>query len=176
MRCILNAMPDKDSIALSDIEAHMAAVEAEYRKAEEAIRKAEEARRQAEAKRDELQTALRVFQGMLANRSQTVPARAAQRPLPAPAVHVAASPPKPSKPPTAPELAIPKLEAHGDWLTLKELLDMLGDDYKPQKATGSRHDALYGSLWHEAKKENGRIVNREGKWGLREWLQEGEPL
>jgi DNA-directed RNA polymerase delta subunit len=74
---------------------------------------------------------------------------------------------------TAPALAIRELEAHGDFLGTHELLEILQRyGYKP-KGKSTPYDSLYASLWHAANKDGNRVVNRDAKWGLREWLEPG---
>jgi len=61
------------------------------------------------------------------------------------------------------------LEASGKPLGTQELLDLMQrDGYKPT-TKGRPYDSIYGSLHHDARKEGSRLVNKDAKWGLKDW-------
>jgi hypothetical protein len=163
---------ENDSISLSVLQARIEAAEIECRQAEETVRKAIE-------QRDRFLTALQVFQEVLAGVNgetpqavEAVPEVAA--PVKATSKRQRRKPSKPSKPAiTAPDLAIQELESYGDFLGTQELLEVMQRHGYMPKGQGRPYDSLYGSLWHAANKDGSRLVNKDAKWGLREWLEPG---
>lgn len=157
-----------------------------------ALLQAEEAERKAAEQRERYRIALEVFEEMkAAEASQEASTEVAAvttppAPAPPPPVRPAApvrsvsektrrsSPKKTSKTLSVAERAIYELEARGEFMTTTELLEILqGKGFKPNPKARP-YDALYGLLWHGSRKTGSRLVTRDMKWGLREWLQEDD--
>ena len=146
-----------------------------------ALLQAEEAERKAAEQRERFRIALEVFEEMkvAAEASQEVSAEVAAVTAP-PAPTRPAGPvrsvsektrrssPKKRRPSTA-EQAIKELQARGEFMTTNELLEVLQTKGFKPNPKAKPYDALYGLLWHGSRKAGSRLVNRDMKWGLREW-------
>jgi hypothetical protein len=159
-----------DSISLDDLKAKVEAAEAEFLRAEEGVRRAEEVVRRADAQRERFRNALQVCEEMLAGAELET---SSTTPPPAP-IRVASRPIRAkTNPPTVAERAIATLEAAGKFLSTQELLDSMQRDGYKATSKSRPYDSVYGSLHHDARRERSRLVNKDAKWGLKEWTSEG---
>jgi hypothetical protein len=162
-----------ETISLDDIKAQKAAAEAEVREAEEFVKRALE-------RQERLRTAVQVFEEMiLAKERQASEPTVADQPtrpvLVAPKASTARGSAKrhkaksKAKTLTTEDRAVQALEAAGQMLSTRELLDsMMANGYKPN--TKARpYDAVFGVLSHTIKKDHSRLYKDNAKWGLKEW-------
>ena len=170
---------DNNSI-LVELKAKLDAAEAELTQAEELARRARE-------QSDRLRTAYQVLEEMMSGRETASP-----MPMPAPPPRPAPSartmtvrlplsergaglpiPPPPkfrANGPTVEERAVSVLRQAGEFLSTQDLVDRMQANGYKSDSKGKVYDTVYGTLDHARKKKGARLVRKDAKWGLSDWL------
>ncbi|MES1240263.1 MAG: HTH domain-containing protein [Acidobacteriota bacterium] len=147
------------SISLTDLRSDLAQAEAE-------VGRAEEAARLAVQRRDELVDLVARVERYVKEREQAQPKLQPVLPLR----------PVPTRKPAHRELTVAErvieiLEGQDRFMTTRELVTELEKrGYRPKSAKKRPYDAVYGSLHGALKIRGTRLVNKDAKWGLSEWV------